>query len=135
MRTQLAEAGNEMRAVLRALEALNAGDESVRLPEDWTGTVGAIAKIINQIALHGAPAGQSAERRAGNGQRAPRPAPDALLNNDQSVAVLGALLAVKKGDASIRLPLDWPGVAGKIADAFNDVVELNCAQRSRSWRA
>ena len=36
-----------------------------------------------------------------------------------------ALTALKKGDFSLRLPSDWTGVAGKVADAFNDVIELN----------
>ena len=35
------------------------------------------------------------------------------------------MTALKKGDFSVRLPLDWTGVAGKVADTFNDVVELN----------
>ena len=39
--------------------------------------------------------------------------------------LLTALTALKKGDFSVRLPLDWNGTAGKIADAFNDVVERN----------
>ena len=40
-------------------------------------------------------------------------------------ALLDALTALKKGRRGVRLPLDWTGVAGKVADAFNDVVELN----------
>ncbi|MDB5351480.1 MAG: diguanylate cyclase [Planctomycetota bacterium] len=40
-------------------------------------------------------------------------------------ALLTALTALKKGDFSVRLPLDWTGVAGKVADTFNDVIELN----------
>src|SRR5579884_3665401 len=39
--------------------------------------------------------------------------------------LLTALTALKKGDFSTRLPLDWAGAAGKIADAFNEVVERN----------
>src|SRR5213079_3115593 len=39
--------------------------------------------------------------------------------------LLTALTALKKGDFSVRLPLDWTGTAGKIADAFNDVIERN----------
>ncbi len=39
--------------------------------------------------------------------------------------LLAALLAFKKGDFSVRLPLNCSGIDGKIADAFNDVVELN----------
>src|SRR5438552_6538573 len=40
-------------------------------------------------------------------------------------ALLKALTALKKGDFSVRLPLEWDGVAGKVADTFNDVIELN----------
>src|SRR6516225_7831030 len=40
-------------------------------------------------------------------------------------AMLTALTALKKGDFSARLPLDWTGIAGKVADTFNDVIELN----------
>jgi HAMP domain-containing protein/signal transduction histidine kinase/CheY-like chemotaxis protein len=39
--------------------------------------------------------------------------------------LLHALLALRKGDFSVRLPVDWTGVAGKVADTFNEVVELN----------
>ncbi len=36
-----------------------------------------------------------------------------------------ALNALKNGDFSVRLPNDWTGRAGKIADTFNQVVERN----------
>ena len=39
--------------------------------------------------------------------------------------LLGALLAVREGDFSTRLPGHWTGIEGKIADAFNDVVTTN----------
>ncbi len=42
-----------------------------------------------------------------------------------SAAMLAALTALKKGDFSVRLPLDWTGVAGKIADTFNEVTDRN----------
>src|SRR2546426_158383 len=38
---------------------------------------------------------------------------------------LRALKAVRQGDFSARLPDHWTGVAGKVADTFNEVVELN----------
>ncbi len=38
--------------------------------------------------------------------------------------LLSALRAVKKGDFSVRLPADQTGVAGALAEAFNDVVDL-----------
>ena len=39
--------------------------------------------------------------------------------------LLTALMAFKRGDFSARLPDDWTGVAGKIADTFNDVIRTN----------
>ena len=39
--------------------------------------------------------------------------------------ILAALTALKKGDGSVRLPAEWTGLPGKVAEAFNDVVELN----------
>src|SRR6266550_4410313 len=54
-----------------------------------------------------------------------------VLQQEQSLSVtelnalLAGLMALKKGRRGARLPLDWIGVAGKVADAFNDVVELN----------
>ncbi|HEY6070047.1 MAG TPA: HAMP domain-containing protein, partial [Chthoniobacterales bacterium] len=39
--------------------------------------------------------------------------------------LLGALTAFKRGDFSVRLPADWTGLAGKVADTFNDVIAVN----------
>jgi methyl-accepting chemotaxis protein len=39
--------------------------------------------------------------------------------------LLRALAAFKRGDFSVRLPADLTGLDGKIADAFNDVIEIN----------
>ena len=39
--------------------------------------------------------------------------------------LLSALMAFKRGDFSARLPEDWPGMPGKIADTFNAVIETN----------
>ena len=56
--------------------------------------------------------------RPGNGSR--------LNGNEPDVKqLLAALLAFKRGDFSTRLPDNWTGVAGKIADTFNDVVATN----------
>ena len=40
-------------------------------------------------------------------------------------ALLGVLRALRKGDFSVRLPMDLTGIDGEIAQAFNDVVEMN----------
>jgi HAMP domain-containing protein/nitrogen-specific signal transduction histidine kinase/CheY-like chemotaxis protein len=42
-----------------------------------------------------------------------------------SKKLLSALLAFKRGDFSARLPDDWTGVAGKVADTFNNVIATN----------
>ncbi len=39
--------------------------------------------------------------------------------------VLGALAALKRGERSVRLPSEWSGLPGKVADTFNDVAALN----------
>jgi methyl-accepting chemotaxis protein len=37
--------------------------------------------------------------------------------------LLQTLMALKKGDFTARMPSDWTGVAGKIADTLNDIIE------------
>jgi HAMP domain-containing protein/signal transduction histidine kinase/CheY-like chemotaxis protein len=50
-----------------------------------------------------------------------------LLNRPELdyAVLLGALQAMRNGDFSVRLPGDWTGIAGKIADTFNDVAAAN----------
>src|SRR3954467_1926633 len=57
-------------------------------------------------------------KAAGNGSR---------LNGDglDPKQLLNALSAFKRGDFSVRLPDDWVGLAGKIADTFNDVIGMD----------
>jgi HAMP domain-containing protein/signal transduction histidine kinase/CheY-like chemotaxis protein len=43
----------------------------------------------------------------------------------EMTALLHALLALKKGQPGTRLPVEWTGIPGKVADAFNEIVELN----------
>ncbi|MDB6028209.1 MAG: two-component hybrid sensor and regulator, partial [Verrucomicrobiales bacterium] len=43
-------------------------------------------------------------------------------------AILRALITLKKGDFTTRLPMHWEGSAGKVADTFNDVAERMEAQ-------
>src|ERR1700722_7401835 len=73
----------------------------------------------------------SAVRRA-----AAAPKPAAPRNNGKSNgaddghaldvrALLRALQAVRDGDFSVRLPTDMTGVAGKVADTFNQIVLSN----------
>ncbi len=74
-----------------------------------------------------APADRRRTRRAGPQRPLIRGADGAerpgLRGKDE--AILAALLALKRGDIDVRLPEEWPGSAGRIAAAFNDVVGLN----------
>src|SRR6266571_7884244 len=56
-----------------------------------------------------------------------RPANGSRLNGDgvDSRQLLTGLVAFKRGDFSARLPDDWTGIAGKIADTFNDLTRTN----------
>jgi HAMP domain-containing protein/signal transduction histidine kinase/CheY-like chemotaxis protein len=99
------------KAFLTALTALKCGDFRVRLPLDWTGPAGRAAEIFNELVASNERASQE------------------LVQLRQAVGdtrtLLHALTALKSGDFSVRLPLDWVGIAGKTADTFNEVVALN----------
>src|SRR5580704_15120270 len=97
--------------LLNALTALQNGDFAVRLPLDWTGMGGKVAGAFNEIvAANQRSAQELAELRQAVGD---------------TKVLLNALTALKYGDFSVRLPLDWVGIAGKTADTFNEVVTLN----------
>lgn len=56
--------------------------------------------------------------------RARNRAPSDGVNFDTGL-LLSALMAFRRGDFSARLPDDWTGLPGKIADTFNAVIETN----------
>ena len=43
----------------------------------------------------------------------------------QNAHLLAALHSLRNGDFSVRLPSEWVGVQGKIADVFNDIASAN----------
>src|SRR5688572_23367142 len=51
--------------------------------------------------------------------------PQPSTQHHEMSVLLQALLALKNGQSLVRLPLEWEGMAGKVAAAFNDVVDLN----------
>ncbi len=69
-------------------------------------------------------------RTTGNGRKSKRRANSRLavqagsdvLDTDQLLAVL---IAVRKGDFSVKMPVSQVGLAGKISDALNDIIDLN----------
>src|SRR5213082_664491 len=57
-----------------------------------------------------------------------RPANGSRFNGENQVELkqlLNALIAFKRGNFSVRLPADWTGLAGKVADTFNEVIAIN----------
>jgi methyl-accepting chemotaxis protein len=58
-------------------------------------------------------AGESGVQRRGNGA------------SDFEYDLLHALQAMKVGDFSVRMPGDWDGLHGKIADTFNEIAAAN----------
>ena len=55
----------------------------------------------------------------------PRNRPKTNGSDFDTGQLLAALMAFKRGDFSARLPEDWIGIPGKIADTFNTVIETN----------
>src|SRR5918997_1007922 len=69
------------------------------------------------------------ERSTSNGRKSKRlPTPRIsvaatdVLDTEQLLAVL---TAVRKGDFTVRMPMSQVGVAGKISDTLNDIIDLN----------
>ncbi|MFC4638349.1 response regulator [Deinococcus hohokamensis] len=50
-------------------------------------------------------------------------APVAPVYSDEQQHILAALNAFRRGDFTVRLPLNWEGVPGKIADTFNELLD------------
>ena len=65
---------------------------------------------------------QTLEPGAAVARRRPAPAVDSGTDLRE---LLRALRAVREGDFSVRLPAEWTGVGGKIADTFNEIVSSN----------
>jgi len=47
------------------------------------------------------------------------------ISPQEARLLLAALISLRQGDSSVRLPADWDGMPGKLAETFNEVVELN----------
>ncbi|MET0377512.1 MAG: HAMP domain-containing protein [Spongiibacteraceae bacterium] len=137
----------DMELIFTALKAFERGDTSARLPGNWGGVSGKIATTFNEIAQRGAQVSaemQNVDRGVRRGKlpqvaiggrpqgfwRDTIDTTNQLIQQaeelqDNTRAVHTALAALRKGDVDVRLPEDWQGLPGKVADAFNHVVEQN----------
>ncbi len=73
--------------------------------------------------------GPESPKKNGNGAAVSGTVATALTENDGELANLSVILAglqtMRNGDFSVRLPGNWTGLAGKVADTFNDIVSAN----------
>ena len=70
--------------------------------------------------------GSTAVMERGTGARAERDkVADSALSQNETRLLLAALTALKQGDSSVRLPIEWTGLSGKLAEIFNEVIDLN----------
>ena len=95
------ESHPQTRIFLNALGALKNGDFAVRLPLDWTGIAGKVADSFNEVVIRNERTAQEL----------------ALLRQalGDTGVLLNAVTALKQGDFSVKLPLNWVGIAGKTA--------------------
>ena len=56
-------------------------------------------------------------------------------HNEQINAVLMALTALRRGDATVRLPLTGEGTFGKLSEVFNDLVEQSATMADEASAA
>ena len=64
--------------------------------------------------------------------KAVRSAPAGLTATESNV-LLKTLIAFKKGNFAVRMPVDQIGVAGKIADALNDIAKAEYSLDGGDW--
>src|SRR5579871_6834419 len=72
---------------------------------------------LNEIAQNPAQALASSQKSNGNSKKSE----DTLDLN----VILTSLQSMRDGDFTVRLPGTWVGLAGKVADTFNDIVAAN----------
>ena len=60
--------------------------------------------------------------------------PTLTANTLDAAAFLSVLAQVSQGDFTARMPLDWTGAAGKVADSLNDVIISNQSLESELAR-
>src|SRR5262249_51710595 len=70
-------------------------------------------------------ASEAPARARSRRRRGVTPPPSAPSDRVDERALLSVLTSFKKGNFNARLPVEWTGVAGRISDTLNDVLEIN----------
>lgn len=98
--------GNQLELTLTGLTALKRGDVSVRLPREWQGLPGKVARAFNDVVAGNARMAARLERSVPSAgtrsqPRTPPPGETGSLNGETK-AVLAALSSLKRGNPSVR---------------------------------
>ena len=77
--------------------------------------------------MSGEPSSQIAEASADKKRHTRKngKVPSSANDSAQLAIILETLLSVKNGDFSVRLPVVWDGLTGRIAETFNEIVGAN----------
>src|SRR5512141_1027226 len=92
---------------------------SAEMKERTAGESGSAVATRKRMRAEGTPK-DNTPKDNGAGARA-----ESALTIEDTRMLLEALARLRQGDSSVRLPVDWVGVQGKVAQTFNEVVELN----------
>jgi HAMP domain-containing protein/signal transduction histidine kinase/DNA-binding response OmpR family regulator len=74
---------------------------------------------MNGDVAAGLPSAQKKTSKRKNGNNHPE------SDSSELAVILETLLSVRNGDFSVRLPVVWTGLTGRIADTFNEIVAAN----------
>jgi len=75
--------------------------------------------------MRGDPKRDPSREASGNGQAAAAAAVAVEPAGADMAMILTSLQSMRDGDFSVRLPGSWTGLAGKVADTFNEIVAAN----------
>src|SRR6202165_1662502 len=95
--------------------------ETMTMKRNSTNATAAVANGEPDVPVEGKPTAEAKAPVKNNGNSASNGEP---VSVDLSV-ILGALNTMRDGDFSVRLPVSWTGLAGKVADTFNEIVAAN----------
>src|SRR6267143_296516 len=95
--------------------------ETMTMKRNSTNATAAVANSEPNVPAEGKSIAEAKAPVKSNGNSGSSGEP---VSVDLSV-ILGALNTMRDGDFSVRLPVSWTGLAGKVADTFNEIVAAN----------
>src|ERR1700679_187808 len=78
-------------------------------------------ELTADVTANGKPRNKAPKARSNRNLPEEPPTPVAV----DLALILSSLQTMRDGDFSARLPVEWTGLKGKIADTFNDIISAN----------